>query len=332
MPDRHAPFDKHTGAGPAPETTQVITRRQLLQGAAGSSLMLGTTGGYALAEPWRLSVTRYALTPPGWTPGLTLRIAALADFHFCDPWMTPEHTARIVAQTNALKPDVVVLLGDYEPGYRMAQLSRPVPRARWAASLAELKAPFGIHAVLGNHDWWSDPQAQRERTAPAAERALVSVGIQVHNNRAVRFTKDGKPFWIAGLADQWALFKSARPDAHRARTGAWYQGLEDVPGTLAQVTDAGPVVLLAHEPDIFPKVPDRVALTLAGHTHGGQVTFMGYAPRVPSRFGRRYVYGHIVEQNRNLIVSGGLGCSGVPVRLGVPPEIVLVELGGPAVA
>lgn len=310
----------------------MITRRQLLQGAAASCLAVGATGGYALAEPWRLAVTRYTLTPPGWTPGLHLRIAALADFHFCDPWMTAEHTRRIVAQTNALKPDAVVLLGDYEPGHRMSQLSRPVPRHKWAEALGELKAPFGVHAVLGNHDWWSDPQAQSQRRAPAAERALISAGIAVHNNNAVRLVKGGKAFWIAGLADQWALFKYNRPDTHRARAGAWYQGLEDVPGTLAQVTDPAPIVLLAHEPDIFPKIPDRVALTMCGHTHGGQVTFMGYAPRVPSRFGRRYVYGHVVEQNRNLIVSGGLGCSGMPIRLGVPPEIVLVELGGAPVA
>ena len=71
-----------------------------------------------------------------------------------------------------------------------------------------------------------------------------------------------------------------------------------------------------------------MALTLSGHTHGGQITLAGFAPIVPSRYGRRYRYGHIVEDGRHLIVSGGLGCSGLPMRIGVPPEIVLVELGG----
>ena len=71
----------------------------------------------------------------------------------------------------------------------------------------------------------------------------------------------------------------------------------------------------------------RVALTLSGHTHGGQVRMLGYAPAVPSRYRNRYAYGHVVERGRNLIVSGGLGCSIAPVRLGVPPEIVLVEVG-----
>ncbi len=315
----------------------MITRRQLFQGAAGGALGLGATGGYALAEPWRLKVTRYALTPPHWTPGLQLRIAALADFHFCDPWMTPAHTRRIVDATNALKPDCVVLLGDYEPGYKMAQLSRPVPRERWAEALAGLQAPLGVHAVLGNHDWWEDDAAQRRRGGPtAAERALVSAGIAVHNNRAVRLEKDGRGFWIAGLADQWAFIVPRRVREREREEGQrhlpWYIGQDDLPGTLAHVTDDAPVVLLAHEPDIFPKVPDRVAVTMCGHTHGGQVTFLGYAPRVPSRYGRRYRYGHIVEGGRNLIVSGGLGCSGMPVRLGVPPEVVLVELGRAGVA
>jgi predicted MPP superfamily phosphohydrolase len=95
---------------------------------------------------------------------------------------------------------------------------------------------------------------------------------------------------------------------------------------LAQVTDDAPVILLAHEPDIFPSVPDRVALTLSGHTHGGQVRLFGYSPSVPSRYGNRYAYGHIIEGERNLIVSGGLGCSVIPVRVGVPPEVVMVDV------
>jgi predicted MPP superfamily phosphohydrolase len=85
--------------------------------------------------------------------------------------------------------------------------------------------------------------------------------------------------------------------------------------------------LLAHEPDIFVKVPTRVSLTLAGHTHGGQVRLLGYSPIVPSRYGNRFAYGHVVEGGRHMIVSGGLGCSMLPVRLGVPPEIVMVRLG-----
>lgn len=105
-----------------------------------------------------------------------------------------------------------------------------------------------------------------------------------------------------------------------------FTGVDDLAGTLAAVTDDAPVILMVHEPDIFPQVPARVSLTLAGHTHGGQVTFAGYAPVVPSRYGRRYLYGHIVEEERNLIVSAGLGCSTLPIRFGAPPEIVLIRV------
>ena len=86
--------------------------------------------------------------------------------------------------------------------------------------------------------------------------------------------------------------------------------------------------VMAHGPDIFAAMPDRVALTLCGHTHGGQVRILGYSPRVPSRYGNRYAYGRISEGGRDLIVSGGLGTSILPVRFGVPPEIVEVTLGG----
>jgi hypothetical protein len=103
--------------------------------------------------------------------------------------------------------------------------------------------------------------------------------------------------------------------------------MDDLPGTLAQVTDDAPVILLAHEPDIFPDVPARVAVTLSGHTHGGQIRLGPWVPVVPSRFGARYAWGHIVEGGRDLVVSGGLGCSVVPVRFGMPPEITVVELG-----
>jgi predicted MPP superfamily phosphohydrolase len=93
------------------------------------------------------------------------------------------------------------------------------------------------------------------------------------------------------------------------------------------VTDEAPVILLAHEPDIFPNVSSRISLTLCGHTHGGQVRLFGYSPVVPSRFGNRFAYGHVVEENRNLIVSGGLGFSVLPVRFGMRPEILSIELG-----
>jgi len=297
----------------------VLTRRQVVKGLALAGVGSMSFGGYAFAEPFRLGITPYSVSPPDWPDSLSLRIAVLADLHVCEPWLGIERLRRIVARTNALGADAILLLGDYVRGGRMAGWSRVVPPEAWAAVLAGLKAPLGVHAVLGNHDWWDDRAVQSEGGGtPHARIALEAAGIPVYENDAVRFEKDGLPFWIAGLGDQWAFWDSD--------TTKGYRGVDDLPATLAKITDDAPVILMVHEPDIFPEVPARVALTLAGHTHGGQVTVAGYAPIIPSKYGQRYRYGHIVEEGRNLIVSAGLGCSSLPIRFGVPPEILLVTV------
>jgi predicted MPP superfamily phosphohydrolase len=135
---------------------------------------------------------------------------------------------------------------------------------------------------------------------------------------AVLLGEPGRRFWLAGLGDQIAHYLGH----------SRFRGEDDLPGTLKSITTGDPVILLVHEPDIFVRVPDRVSLTIAGHTHGGQIRLPFVSPNwVPSEFGARFAYGHIVESDRHLIVSGGLGCSKVPLRLGVPPEIVHITLG-----
>ncbi len=191
-----------------------------------------------------------------------------------------------------------------------------------------LKAPLGVHAVMGNHDYWEDKAIQRAMQGPTvAHRALEAAGIPVYENDAVRLSKDGRPFWLAGLGDQLAFLPAAR------RGPVPRFGADDLAATLAKVTDDAPVILLAHEPNIALKVPSRVALQLSGHTHGGQVRLLGWSPAVPPQRGVKLAYGHI-KLKCDVIVSGGLGCSIVPVRVGMPPEIVEVTLGkaGPAVA
>ena len=237
-----------------------------------------------------------------------MTVAAIADLHAGGPNMTLEHIARTVDQTNALAPDVVVLLGDYFANHFF--VTEHVPHPVWAGEFARLRPPLGVWAILGNHDWWYDVTGVR--------RALVDVGIPVLENRAVMLGEGARRFWLAGLGDQLA---------HRLGRKL-FRGEDDLPGTLAQVTTADPVILLAHEPDIFPHVPDRVSLTLCGHTHGGQIRIPLIWPAlVPSQYGARYAYGHIVERGRHMIVSGGLGTAVAPVRLGVPPEIVHIEIG-----
>jgi len=210
-----------------------------------------------------------------------------------------------------------VLLGVYVAGLR--HVTRFIPASEWAAVLKGLKAPLGVHAVLGNHDYWEDKAVQRlGQGTPVARRALERAGIPVYENDAVRLVKDGRAFWLAGLGDQLAYMPARRFRPLRRI------GVDDLSATLAKITDAAPAILLAHEPDVANRVPARIALQLSGHTHGGQVRLLGWSPIAPS--GQQLSYGHI-RKNCDVVVSGGLGCSIMPFRLGVPPEIVVVRLG-----
>ncbi len=308
----------------------MLTRRSLMKSVTAFAATSTLFGGYAVAEPFRCVETRYRLTPAGWPSDQRLRLAALADIHACEPWMNEARIREIVTRTNALQADIILLLGDYVISQRMRSFAEPLPDSVWANALTGLSAPLGVHAVLGNHDWWEDRDAQRRGDGPThAGQALLAAGIRVLENDAVRLEAHGKAFWLAGLGDQLALFRSRRAGQslhwHRGRS---YEGRHDVAATLDQITDDAPLILMAHEPDVFASLPGRVQLTLSGHTHGGQVRLLGYAPIVPSAFGQRFAYGHIVEDNRHLVVSGGLGVSGLPLRFGSPPEIVVVDLGG----
>lgn len=303
----------------------MLTRRRVLKligcGAIGSIAL----GSYAFAiEPlFRLKTTYYRPKLSNWPNSLNLRVAVLTDIHACKPWMTLERIRYIVHKTNKLKPDLILLLGDYSAGTNL--VTDYVHSSDWAPVLGELEAPLGVHAVLGNHDFWEDRTVQRDRAGkPFGQSALEKVGIPVYENSAIRLKKGKQKFWLAGLGDQLA-FPPFRQYGH-SKWGT----RDDLAKTISQITGAEPVILMAHEPDIFRKVPNRVSLTISGHTHGGQVRFMGYAPITTS--GRKLNYGHIIEDNRHLIVSGGLGCSILPVRFGTPPEIVLIELGKDAAA
>lgn len=302
----------------------MLTRRQfVLTGGVLGAASAGF-GTYAFGiEPYRFRTKRYRIRPVGWPRGLTLRIAVLADLHICEPWMPLQQVQSIVANTNAVGADLVVLLGDFVGS--KGGMFQALDKAEWGSVLGQLRAPLGVHAILGNHDWWEDPLAQRRRGGmPAVGRALESVGVSVYQNDVMRLKKDGYAFWLCGLGDQWAFYGDRDENLRPATFG--YAGVDDLDGTLAQLTDDAPAIMMVHEPDVFLRISERVALTLAGHTHGGQVRLLGYPPIVPSRFGTRYAYGHVREGSRDLVVSGGLGCSVLPVRFGCPPEIVVVDL------
>lgn len=253
-----------------------------------------------LIEPNRLVVRHVELELPKWPrEHAGLRVALLADLHVGSPHWGVAHVRELVATTNAEKPDLILLAGDYVIDGVL--FGKKVEPEAIAAVLGELRAPLGVIAVLGNHDWWND--------GDRITGALAAHGIVVLENRAQAIEHgDGHRLYVAGLAD--ALTRTPL-----------------VGETLASVPAGEPVLVLVHEPDVFPDVGARASLTLAGHTHGGQVRvpLLG-SPVVPSKYGQRFAAGHVVEDGRHLFVTSGVGTSILPVRFGVPPELVVLTL------
>lgn len=257
-----------------------------------------------LIEPATLTVRHVIVESAGWT-GPPLRIGIISDTHVAAPHTDVARVERLVARMNAERPDVVVLLGDYAGGHEPAAARARPERSeilRGVEAFGGLSAPLGAHGVLGNHDSWYDDAA--------ISAALNRVGVRVLDNRAARLDRPGGAFWFAGLAD----IESPREPPL-------------VAATLRQVTDAAPVIVLTHWPDPFIEVPHGVALTLAGHTHCGQVNLPVFGRLVhASRMSERWACGLYDEGGRKLFVTGGVGVSILPVRFRAPPEIVVLTI------
>lgn len=276
-----------------------------------TNLLLGlATLGYALGvwafliEPKLLIVSHVAIASSAWR-GPPLRIGVVSDTHVGEAHVSPERVRRTMVRLSAERPDLVVLLGDYASGHQPASVRSQPQReaiARGVRALAEAKAPLGVVAVLGNHDWWYD--------GPAIEAALRRGGITVLENAAVRIARPAGDVWVAGLADLHS--KRAEP--------AWDLALRDVPAGAS-------VIALTHWPDPFAQAPARVGLTLAGHSHCGQVNLPVIGrPILPSPGSERWPCGRYQDGGRQLYVTGGVGESILPVRFRAPPEIVIVTL------
>ena len=260
----------------------------------------GAVAAYAgFVEPRRLVVRRHALALERWPATLNgLRVGVISDLHGGAPHAGAEAIGRWVERMNAERPDVVLLAGDFADAHFL--FGGRLPPERIAEPLSALDAPLGAHAALGNHDW--------QQFGMRMWTALARAGITVLENESVALEAPGGRFHVAGLADM----RLRRPRIQAA---------------LAAVPAHEPMILLAHDPDLFPLVPDRVALTVAGHTHAGQIAIPYVRrPFIPSRYGERYARGHIVEEGRHLVVSAGLGTSGIPARLLAPPELLLLVL------
>lgn len=280
-------------------------RKGLAVAAVLSVGLAWTLGVWAfLVEPATLTVRRVTIESATWS-GPPIRIGVISDTHVAAPHTNASRVRRLVSRMNDERPDVVVLLGDYVGSHHPADVRSAAERAEILAGVEAfggLESPLGVYGVLGNHDSWFD-----EGLLAAA---LTDAGVVVLQNRSVQVDRQGAPFWIGGIAD----LESRRLSPSVQST------LEDVP-------DSAPVLLMTHWPDPFEGVPPRVALTLAGHTHCGQVDLplIGRAI-LPSPASYRWPCGVYYERGRPLFVTGGVGVSILPVRFRAPPEIVIVTL------
>ena len=250
-------------------------------------------------EPNRLITRQESITIDSWPKELSgLKIAVLSDIHAGSAFIDDAKLRLIVDRTNQLQPDLIVILGDYISG--SDRNANHVEPEVFAPQLKGLHAPLGVYSVLGNHDWWYNGRKVRQ--------ALEQNGLRVLDDEVAEIQFRGTTFWLAGLADLWT-----RP--------------QRVESTIAKIPEGQTIIALTHNPDIFPRVPERVKLLLAGHTHGGQVRLPLIGTVVhASDYGDRYLRGHVVEDGHHLFVTTGIGTSIVPVRFGVPPEIVLLTI------
>ena len=239
----------------------------------------------------RLVIESDAL-PQGSRP---VTIAFITDIHVAGPDMSPERLERIVAQVNALKPDLIAIGGDLVSEKRTA--TRIYSTEEIVAPLGKLQAPLGVVFVPGNHDYWFDWPGLSAELAKYPQ-------ITVLRNRALQ----AGPLAIAGLDDD-------------------YTGLADIEATRAAMAQlSGPKVWLTHTPDTFPSIPVSADVVLAGHTHCGQIAYpWGGAPATMSQYGNRYACGVVGEHGKTLVTSAGLGTSLLPIRLFTHPEIWVIS-------
>lgn len=241
-----------------------------------------------------------SLSPPGWAErDQNLHIAILADLHLGSHTDDCERLIKIVSKINQRRPDLVLLLGDYVNMQPFG--GGRIPPSVIAAILERLDAPLGIHAVLGNHDY--------SYGKGRISGALGQAGINVMENSASLIECSKGDFMLYGLADA-------------------SQGRSALPGLLSAQMPGLPGVIMAHDPASFADVPEGPYLTVSGHTHGGQIRLPRFGALTNSSTApMHWTSGHIVEGDRHLYVSNGIGTSIMPVRIGCPPEVNFVHLG-----
>ena len=251
----------------------------------------------------------HKVATPRWSAG-ALRAVVLSDLHVVDPWTSLRALARVVDRINGVAPDLVLLPGDFLADPKL--IGRRASAREIATVLERLQAPLGVHATLGNHDWKDCKLARATKGARnSVAEAFHASSIALYDNSA----RAVGPIWLAGVDSAQGFGSTGRP-----------QPRHDLTAALAPVPPGADAILMAHEPDLWVEERPGVALTVSGHTHGGQITLGGWRPLTPSRHGATYAHGLHWDGDRALVVSGGLGYTGLPVRLGVPPEITVIDL------
>jgi len=230
-----------------------------------------------------------------------LRVAQISDLHF-RPYTGEREIAATVKAVNDTHPDVIVMTGDYVTSTWIFSLGQRTADGieDCAEILKGLRAPLGVYAILGNHDWGTDPDRIAE--------ALRGAGIKVLRNEAVAIERGKSRLWIAGT--DCAFFQHA-----------------DMERTLAPVRDDDTVLLLAHEPD-FADYAARypVDLQLSGHSHGGQIVAPLVGPPHLPRLGKKYVRGRYKVRNMELYTNRGIGVVGLPMRYQGLPGVTSIRL------
>jgi predicted MPP superfamily phosphohydrolase len=265
-----------------------------------AALVLGLIGWTCGIEPRWVDVSHPVVEIAGLPPAADgLRVAVLTDIHH-GPWLSRGRVRAIVARTNALQPDVTVILGDVV--HRDRRYIGPV----WE-ELSELRAPLGVYAVLGNHEHWEGAEASRE--------AVARADIQNAEGRAIGLVGGTRSLYLVGLGE----LMETQPSLAEAMREV---GLRDV------------ALVITHNPDVFEQQHDpRAQLWLAGHTHGGQVYLPWlFRPWLPSLYGPKYRAGWVARDGCRIYVSRGLGCITPPVRLNCRPELPVIELRRAAAA
>ncbi len=263
-----------------------MTRRRFLA-LAGTSVALALAGR-GVWETYRFDVVRQRVALAGLEA--PLRLAWLCDLHY-GPYIGTGSVRAWVDATLREAPDVVVLGGDLVD-VRAGDVEPLM------GELARLRAPLGVFAVWGNHDHG------RFRRIETFESRLEALGIELLVNRGVKPRDD---VFLAGVDDA----RNGRPSVDRA--------LRERPSGAASL-------LATHNPDLLPRVPVDVGLTLAGHTHGGQVQLPFVGPVITSsRYGRRFAEGWVAGPARGY-VSHGLGVGLVPIRFSCPAELDVFDL------